>query len=535
MKKDVEKNVSRETCVPAEVHKLFSRDPAFISSFRLLEERGEITCNTSSPGFILFWLRAAADLGYLPVVLFDRERDAEAFYADALAFFHDDLLAWIPLFDSDTSVYRRSALENHLARFLSNLYNNSVELIISSNAIFEKTVTDRKTLRKNLFTLNPGLVISYSDLADRLADLGYVRSDMVEHCGEYAIRGGIVDIYPFGETYPLRLEFFGNTLESMRRFNPNDQISFEDCGRAVVPPASSSVFSKTRLRDILPEHTLLIRIVPTMGKVAESVPDLNEIKLPFKRVLFCESSADPDVAFITAPCVAPSDIRDHTYYDEILKQYQHILVFSEYDILRESLREYLGSRAIFIRAHMKNGFQYKPLRLVCLSGRELFHKEHYVNPDKRFIPEHAVRIDAPESLRYGDAVVHVDYGIGIYRGVERLTFRGSEQEAMVVEYKNKDKVFVPIRYMNKIFRYSNEDIKGIPLDRIGSNLWEQTKNATRRYVREAAFDLLSLYRDRKKLPGFAFFKNTPDATRLESMFPYTETSDQLSAIRDINR
>ncbi len=532
MKKDAQNNVSRETPVPEELIRLFSSDLDFISSFDLLADRGYIKCNTDHPGFVLFWLRAAVEHGYLPLLLFDKERDAETFYADALSFFCDDNLAWLPFFDTDLSAYRRSAQENHLIRFLSNLYDNSVELIITSDEIFERPVTDKRALKEHLLSLDPGLNISFPTLTGRLDELGYVRSDIVEHCGEYALRGGIVDIYPFGETYPLRLEFFGDTLESIRRFNPNDQISFEECSHGTVPPASASVFSNVPFKNVLPERTLLVRIGQSSN--SDSVK-INLGKRSFRQVLFSEGHPDADVSFVIVPASRPIDVRDKNYYDEILKDHKHIIVFSEHDMLRESLRDKFGSRAVFVRAQIRNGFHYKPLRLVVISARELFQKEYYVNPDKRFIPENASRIDAPDSLRYGDAVVHVDYGVGIYRGIERLDFRGSEQEAMVVEYMNKDKVYVPIRYMNKIFRYGDENPKALTLDRIGSNRWEQTKNTTRRYLREAAYDLISLYHDRKNLPGFSFAADTPDTKRLESLFPYTETPDQLAAITDISR
>ena len=532
MKKDTKKNVSRETPVPEKLIRLFSSDPDFISSFDLLSDRGFIRCNTDLPGFVLFWLRAAAERGYLPLLLFDKERDAETFYADALSFFCDDTIAWLPFFDTDLSAYRRSAQENHLIRFLSNLYENSVELIITSDEIFERPVTDKQALKEHLLSLDPGLNISFSTLTARLDVLGYVRSDLVEHCGEYALRGGIVDIYPFGETYPLRLEFFGDTLESMRRFNPSDQISFEECTHATVPPASASVFSNVALKNVLPERTLLVRIGQSLkgDSLKTSVSER-----PFLQVHFSENNPDADVSFVVVPASRPINVRDNNYYDEILKEHRYIIVFSEHDVVRESLREKFGSRAVFVCAQIRNGFHYKPLHLAVISARELFQKEYYVNPDKRFIPENASRIDAPDSLRYGNAVVHVDYGVGIYRGIERIDFRGSEQEAMVVEYMNKDKVYVPIRYMNKIFLYGNENPKALVLDRIGSNRWEQTKHTTRRYLRKAAYDLISLYHDRKNLPGYSFATDTPDTRRLESLFPYTETPDQMAAIADINR
>ncbi|MCF7832055.1 MAG: DEAD/DEAH box helicase [Candidatus Marinimicrobia bacterium] len=527
-----EKNVSRETSQISELVELFRADKDFMAGFSLLGHRKSLVLNTANPTFVLFWLKMLRIEGYFPLVVFDKEREAEAFYADALGFFAPSKLAWIPLFSSEALLHENPALENHISRFLDDYYKNALDIVLSSPNILNQRIPDKITLRKHMLHFSAGEEFAYSSLSGRLVEMGYQRSNMAEYCGEFALRGGIVDIYPYGETYPFRIEFFGDTVESVRRFNPGDQNTFDTCKHAQIRPASFSSFSHSTIQDILPKNTVIIKI---HGVGNEELTVSYDKDIPFIQVNFKAAEPGADVNFSIADIDPPKKVSSPGFYENILNEYERIAVFTEHDLVRESLREKLGAHASYYPINVRVGFQYKPLGLVLLSGREIYHKEHYVNPNNRFIPERSTRIETLESLEYGDAVVHVDYGIGIYRGVELLEFRGIKQESMVVEYKNKDRVFVPVRYMNKIFKYSGEKPARVHLDQIGSNRWEQAKITTRSYLRKAAFDLLALYRDRKKLPGFPFLADTPDTLQLEASFPYDETPDQNRAIKDITK
>lgn len=526
------KNVPRETCDPQRVLELLESQHEFVEAFRLMDFRSTLSFNTQNHSYVLFLAAAAKRRGFLPLILFEYESDAESFYSDAALFFDPEKTAWIPLFSDAPALNNPVLLENHLNYFLRHLYDKDLELIISSEAVFARTVADRQAREAGTLRLRAGEDHAYVNLLKHLEEMGYLRNDSVEFCGDFAVRGGIVDIYAFGETYPFRLEFFGDTIESLRCFNPHDQISFETCAEALIRPASFAADLKSEIRDILPDNTLLIRVADlrSRGKVPLADPNL-----PFKQWTFASGLAHSDLLIPLLNTLQPRNPRDPLYWNEIKAQNRRIFIFSEHALLRESIRSFLGDDAEYVRANLRFGFHYCGGEILLLSAREIFQKEHYRNPDKRFIPDFAVRAEATDPLRYGDAVVHVDHGIGIYRGIEMLEFRGVEQEAMIIEYLNKDKIYVPIRHMNKIFRYSGDAGKSLKLDRIGSPLWEQAKQHSRHYVRKAVMDLVSLYADRKALPGFAFEKDTPDARRLEADFPYDETPDQLQTIEDIRR
>jgi transcription-repair coupling factor (superfamily II helicase) len=527
-----QKSVSRETSKVSDVLELFRADPDFMKGISLLKHRDSLVLSTTNSTFVLFWLKMLRDQGYFPLVVFDKESDAESFYADALGFFTPGRLAWIPLFLKGSSFHENPGLENHISRFLDDHYNNALDIVLSSPEIFKQRVPDKVGLGEHMVHFSVGKEFSYSSLSERLVKMGYQRSNMAEYCGEFAVRGGIIDICAYGETYPFRIEFFGDTVESVRRYNPGDQNTFDICQNAHIRPASFSEFSHSTIGDILPNNTVVIKILE--GNNKEEFGSYN-IDIPFKQVTFKTAEPGADVHFLIADINPPRTADSPNFYKNILNEHKQILVFTEHDLLGESFREKFGDRASYYPVNVRMGFHYKPLDLVLLSGREIYHKEHYINPNKRFIPEKSTRVDALDSLEYGEAVVHVDYGIGIYRGIELLEFRGIKQESMVVEYKNKDRVFVPVRYMNKIFKYSGEKPAKVHLDQIGSTRWGQAKATTRSYLKKAAFDLLALYQDRKKLPGFAFHADTPDTLQLETSFPYDETPDQQLAIQDIRK
>ncbi len=532
MNRESKTNVSRETYSTQNIVDLFKRDSHVKSSLSLLKHRKQLVLNTTNFAFILTWLKILSENNYFPMVVFPSEREAELFFADSLAFFSSDTIAWIPLFSNRTGIYENSALENHISRFLDDHYKNKLKLAISSEHIFSHKVPDKRSLRDHMLHFSLGEELAFSSLSDKLNEMGYQRGGMVEYCGEFTLRGGIVDIYAYGETYPFRVEFFGDTIESIRKFNPEDQNTFENCDHIQVRPASFSSFSHSKVSDILPNSCVLIKIESDKNK-DDSIkydPDL-----AFKQVLFKTAVPEADIRFPVSEIEVPQKDNADKYYRDSLDRYDEIFVLSEHDIVLDSLKKKLGNKAKYIQKNIHCGFEYKDLNLILISGQQNYRKEHYVNPNSKFIPERSSKISSLESLEYGDAVIHIDYGIGIYRGIEVLEFKNIKQEAMVVEYKNKDRVFVPIRYMNKIFKYSSEKNKNISLDQIGGKRWEQAKSTTRSYLKKTAFDLLSLYKDRKQLEGFAFYKDTPDALQLEASFPYKETPDQLKVISDINK
>lgn len=530
MKNNGHPDVSRETFSLNDILERFSADENFMLPFRLLQHRKSLRFNTDNHSCILFFLAMARRKNFLPLILFEKESEAESFFADASAFFNPEGTAWIPLFPNSPALHNPALLENHLSFFLSGLFKQRLDLIISSAEVFEKSVPDDYSLRKYSLHLKAGTEISFPDLQEKLAALGYQRSMVVEFCGEFSIRGGILDIYPYGETYPFRIEFFGDTVDSVRRFNPNDQISFESASECRITPSAASDFARSKVRDILPENTLVIHVADP--KSDEVLPDFDaEIDLP--QCFFDPRFVEADCKVSLLETVRPEDPHDAEFWQQILDQKAFVVVFSEHKVLRESIYSFLGDKALYVPANLRSGFFYKPANILVLSAREIFRKSHYKNPNQRFIPEHARAVSTVESLQYGDAVVHVDHGVGLYRGIARLEFRGLEQEAMIIEYKNKDKIYVPIPQMNKVFHYGRENGKILQLDQIGSLRWEQAKIKARKYLRESTIDLIALYKDRKELPGFAFEKDTPDMSRLEESFPFEETPDQLQTISDV--
>ena len=309
------KNVSRETSKISEVLDLFRNDPDFIKSISLLKHRDSLVLNTSNSTFVLFWLKMLRDSGYFPLVVFDREQRAESFYADALGFFSPNALSWIPLFSTGPSGRENPALENHISRFLEDHYNNSLDIVISSNQIFKQKVPDKIGLRENVLRFSVGSEISYSTLSERLVKMGYQRSDMAEYCGEFALRGGIVDIYAYGETYPFRIEFFGDNIESVRRYNPGDQNTFDICRDAFVRPASFSVFSHSTIMDILPKNTVVVKI---WGADTAEGSLFYDKDIPFKQVSFKTAEPGADVHFSISDIDPPKKADSPGFYENIL-------------------------------------------------------------------------------------------------------------------------------------------------------------------------------------------------------------------------
>lgn len=522
-------NVSRETSNQKDFLSVLSQDPDVINFFTMLGSRNSLVINVDNLAFLQFIVQLAKQKGYFPVVIFEKEVLAEQFYGDLLMSEEKkNSISWIPLFGNDAPGFNRQSLENHLTTFLSNIYSRKSSMLITGCNFFPYEVRNKDEFNNRVISISEGTEESFSSFQNKLIEAGYERTSAVEFVGEFCVRGGIIDVYAFGNTYPFRIEFFGDTIDSIRQFNPYDQQSFKEEDLVHIRPVSNVGTDKIPAGKLLPDNALCFCYG---DDIWEDMQELTQ----HKKVLLSSVSPDADLHFSLLPIVAPKGSVDDSFYSNLIFEYPRLWVFAQYDILLENLYKHLSGSGNYVRNDIPEGFYLKSSGLAVLSGRQIFKKEHAYNPNKQFIPEKTESVSTGDQLKYGDSVVHVDHGLGVYRGIEIVEHRGIKQECLVLEYDGNDKVLVPVRHVNKIYRYSTEKQDKVKLDKIGSTRWESNKTKTRSYLKKAAFDLLSLYQDRKRLPGYAFDKDSPDTLELEASFPFDETKDQLGAINETKK
>ncbi len=509
----------------------------------------------------------------------------------------------------------------------------------SARAVMQLTLPTRQ-FRLGARELRPGQLLDLERTLSTWIGLGYRSATVVEAPGQFSRRGGILDVYPPAAPAPIRIELFGDEVESLRSFDPATQRSDERLERATITPATEALprfgplameqladwdlrqlseedavpFLKDReglkngtafdgiefylpylyshpstLLDYLPENGLVIvedseQLASAWAELESRAADLRQTlerdhllppdyPLPYatwdrwrealashQRLELGYGGADPDQALVTSP-LARAFIPGPRFGGQLKPLVAHIrgaLAADEQVVVvsrqARRLAELWGqedtflpplpaltslpqSPLTFVQAALDDGWSLRrePDDLYpvthLLTDAEIFG---WARPQPR---RRRPRKVAPETffadITPGDYVVHIEHGIGIFRGLTTLTMHDVEREYLLVKYEGSDKLYVPIHQADRLSRYVGADNRTPRLHRLGSVEWSQARARTRQAVERVAKELLELYALRETVPGHAFPSDTPWQAELEAAFPYIETEDQLQAIEAV--
>jgi len=446
-------------------------------------------------------------------------------------------------------------------------------LVVVSAPSLMARLTPHKDFVASCHTVGVGMEIEPLELLKRWQDIGYRIENMVEVPGTASRRGGIVDIYPPTSELPARIEFLGNTIESMRLFDPVSQRSLEPIDSiAVCPAAELSMPNTDSLLDFLPPDCLLIldepaNIEQAMDDLEAQAEQLRREKIERKELpsglpkpYFSWGELEPKIKdkphlkltawgvsqdepahrlnFTTAPGYAgqlPSLVKKVKRW---LKQKQRLIIVShqasrlaelleQEDIMASPVTEIEeipppGSLTLVQGLLGEGWVMGNDTHLLTDAEVFGFIKQRRL-VKRRPVPHHQFLVE----LTPGDYVVHVEHGIGRFAGVVRLSSENGEKEYLLLKYAANDKLYVPTDQIDRVNRYIGGGDHHPTLSRLGTQEWSRTKQKVRESVEEVAQELLALYAAREVVPGFSFSRDTVWQQELEASFPYVETPDQI--------
>jgi transcription-repair coupling factor (superfamily II helicase) len=437
------------------------------------------------------------------------------------------------------------------------------------------------------FSLQSGGQQNMAQVRKRLDENGFEQKDFVESYGDYALRGGIMDIYPFVGENPVRVEFFGDTIESIREFDPLSQRSIKELSIAVIvpdllsrpadggeePPAGDrppAPPGQSTLLDYLQPDALVVIDEPELVRAEmQSQPEdstgrhfeqqrVEELLALFPRIQF-HSLAPPSSDFIPFGAThQPAFNGSIAIFRRDLAQLQQrgfsVTVTcdtqSELSRIKDLLATASPSAVEEAGAEAETVLDLSTVHfsLEALHGGFLFpeaslalYTEHQIfNRLKRRGRKRAPRFKGfsekeLQQLRPGDYVVHQDYGIGRFGGLKKIKVRNAEQEVVSVLYEEKDVLYVNLNYINKLQKYSSKEGHVPKLTRLGSPEWDRLKSRVKKRVKDIARDLIQLYARRKHLPGFPFKPDTPWQKEMEASFMYEDTFDQARTTQEVKK
>jgi transcription-repair coupling factor (superfamily II helicase) len=443
----------------------------------------------------------------------------------------------------------------------------------------------------------PGAELAPDGLAERLVDLGYERVDVVEHRGEFAVRGGVLDVFPANERRPARLEFWGDEVESIRRFVPSTQLSSGALDVARIGAARELIVDDAlrerarRAADDVPDE----RIADLLSRIANgAIPDGVESAASFladelptiadllpeeswvvvteaRRTLGRAAQAHEDAEALADAVGWPGPRIVRSPGDALGAHVQlHLSAFTEGDDLQirswgaaggsqtelasqaRDLRA-LGYRVV-VAAHGHGSLERArevlgdldvealeaPLAagFVFGPGKIAILTEEDLFGARRFTrqaPRFATRRSdsVADELTPGDFAVHRIHGVGRYQGIVHRELAGSERDYLVIEYAKRDRLYVPSDAVGMVARYIGGDVPRV--HRMGGSDWARATAKVKRAVRDMAGELVRLFTVRMSVPGHAFAADTPWQRELEDAFPFEETPDQLRVIDDVKR
>ncbi len=472
---------------------------------------------------------------------------------------------------------------------LNELTFTDEKYIIITNLMGYLRFLPSKMLWKSLnIEINVEKNIKREELIKKLLMMGYQKESLVTKTGEFANRGYILDIFPYSNEYPIRIEFFDDEIESIRKYDPDTQLSIENIKKVNIMPFTEFINEKN-IEDIPPRQSLLPRVTNNIASLKEYIDDsilvfsdLSNLNISYTKIMEeVMEFKETDNFDISKYMHDINDLKPDNYVDilsvdnynvkkentvenyftssidsfngnfdrlnhfisSMISNNKMVIIFLENKrqivefiskvpykcVVLDKETEYVQGDICIIEKIVPNGFIIND---TCyISSKEIFKNNETYNYKSKF--RYGSKIKDINKLKVGDYVVHVAHGIARYLGIVTLTLKGMKKDYLHLEYKDKDKLYIPVEKIELISKYSSNEGAKPKISKLGGTDWAKQKARVKGKVKDIARQLLETSAKRKLVPGFAFFADDEEQMIFENKFPYEETKDQLKAIREI--
>lgn len=500
----------------------------------------------------------ARQQGCVFLIVLDNADDAQYLYADLRALGNDNEVYYFPTphrrrqgIDEAMAVQRTEVLSALLSENGKRKTENGNIIVTYPEAIAD-SVPNPKALEANKISLHVGEEIAISTLTNMLLELHFQRVDFVYEPGQFAVRGGIVDVYSYAHDIPFRIDFFGDEIDSIREFELETQLSQNKVDRIDIVSANSDNGNETLIIDYLPQNTLWISNDFSLVRYKYEGTITNQDTTLLTKAIDQSSTIEignksvfnqyDTIHFDTLPQPTFNKNFDLLIDDLQQRTKDGYKIYILADQVKQTDRlkaifddKESGIQFVAVDHALHEGFIDHSAKICCYTDHQIFERYHRVTLRSENARRGKAIITLKEinQLQVGDYVVHVDHGIGQFMGLVTTNFHGRPQESIKLVYKGGDTVFVSIHNLHRISKYKGREGSEPTISRLGSGAWERMKERTKDKVKDIARDLIQLYATRKKQKGFAY---TPDGYmqhELEASFLYEDTPDQAKATLDI--
>lgn len=442
-----------------------------------------------------------------------------------------------------------------LSETLRKLTSNENYILLFEPSVFEKPIISEQSFKANIISLAKNSEYDFEELITKLREFNFIRKNIVEEENDFAVRGGIIDLYPENLSQPVRIEFFGNTIESIREFDLVTQRSISQLERVEILPSLEQIDTiqdtSEKLIDYIKNDNLILIDEPDLVK-----DEYNDI---FTRLLEYKNSFFSLFPLQKAESVNNLNLHEinfvsksqPAFHSNIKLLYANLKELKEqnYDINVSASDDYQSKRfkeliddideddelkdIKYLDSSVHDGFILPDDKIAVYTEHQIF--ERYYRIAKRKKKFAGITFKELSKVNNGDFMVHQDFGIGKYAGLRKVKVGGVEQEAVKLLYKDNDTVFVNLNSLHFIKKYSAQEGHVPKLNKLGGSEWEKVKQRTKKKIQDIARDLILLYSKRKSVQGFRFSTDNVWQKELEASFIYEDTPDQISATEAVKK
>ena len=478
-------------------------------------------------------------------------------------------------------------LEINRLETLNATFLNDKKIVVTNLMGYLRFLPEKKLYQDAILNINKGFTIEPKDLVKSLDKLGYKKESIVTKTGEFGIRGYVIDVYPLGEDNPVRIEFFGDEIDSIRYFNPNNQRSIKEINSIEIRPISEFICSLdeeiVKNQKYLPDYINCVNIAKYLDDCIVIYKDYSQLEISYKQimqeVLDYRSTKDMDFKGNYMFDFNSLDEKEFMYYlsvnnlssmldkDSIINY--NVQTIQQFNENIESINNFINNiisqnKTVIIcilKRQKKNLIKNLNMKIIETSFDDIHLKEvnivekelneGFIYNDFVFLTAHELFISQEKSksfktkfkygskikdinnLEIGDYVVHNAHGIGIYNGIKVLTVGGISKDYIEVLYSGKDKLYIPVEKIDLLYRYVGKEGMVPKVNKMDGIDWKKTKQRVRQKVADMADKLLKLYAERELKKGFAFSKDSELQEEFENDCGFTLTKDQDLAVSQI--
>lgn len=500
-----------------------------------LEKEKQLSLSGGRGSLMSLLLYRLFELQKAPMLIVADDEEVEMYENDLAALLGEDIVVD---FISDS------------AQVLSALLRGEKKVVLTTPIELCRKVLPKDIAVARQLQVKKGDAIGYDALLRFLQQSGFVRKDFVEEEGDYAVRGAIVDVFSYSAPKPIRLEFFGDEIESIRTFDVNTQLSnSEESSAEIAANFLSASPDAISLLDYLPQDSWIV--LRPLSESDFGIQDGDyfscadiELQLNRFRQLKVLSLTRGDVELDAA-----AQTKFNSNFHLLAESLRHDMERQVRSVMAMTSQKEVADLAEFVAAdealhgkgsitlyvvplNLYEGFVYAGLSLYGES--DVFGKLHR-HRQRRRKRRRQISLRELRALKVGDYIVHEEHGIGIFMGLEKIKVADSEQECVLIEYDKGGKLYVSLQNLHLLSKYSAAEGKPVTLSRLGSEKWKQQKERVKKRLKDIARNLIELYAKRKMTQGFAAVPDTIWMREFEAAFIFEETPDQLAAIEAVKR